>query len=56
MTVDEMIVKLNSLSEDGYGKHEVCYLYEEDDVPVRDSIKYVEVADSADGEEVHMWQ
>lgn len=56
LTVKELNKKLKKLIKSGYADFLVMYLYEESGEPVRDHILFVEVADSADGDEIHMYQ
>ena len=60
MKVCELIDRLTKLQDQGYSEYDVCYFYEEDNgtgmkLPVRDTINHIEKADTADGEEIHMW-
>ena len=56
MIVDKLVIELLQLQKQGYGRYDVCYLYGEDGIEVRDTIKHVDVADPADGKEIHLWQ
>ncbi len=59
MKVHNLIDELLDLQDAGYGDCEVCYMYQEPDgtmtATVRGTIVHIEVADPADGKEVHMW-
>ena len=62
MKLNDMIKRLVNLQKQGYGEHDVCYMYDEWDefnkmhMTVRDTITHAEVADPTDGEEIHLWQ
>lgn len=61
MNVKQVINELQKLNEAGYGDYPVCFLYGEwdktldMDVPVRDEVQHIEVANKYDGEEIHIW-
>lgn len=56
LTVRKLKRIFKRLCDEGHGDKEVCYLYSENGRAVRDTITHCEVADEADGDEVHMFQ